>query len=104
MSTGTGTAAKGSAIITGSAQGIGRAIALRLAADGYNIALNDVPTKKDVLLAVVAEIEALGRKAVAVTGDVSKEEDVVALVQIAVNTFGTLNVVRGILYRQDAQS
>jgi len=39
------------AIITGSAQGIGRAIALRLAGDGYDIAVNDLPAKIEALRA-----------------------------------------------------
>ncbi|KAG1874902.1 hypothetical protein F4604DRAFT_1903789 [Suillus subluteus] len=50
---------KGVALITGSAQGIGRSIALRLARDGFNVALNDLPSKDAKLELVATEIESL---------------------------------------------
>ena len=48
------------ALVTGAAQGIGRGIALRLAKDGFDVALVDL--KVDKLNAVKKEVEALGRK------------------------------------------
>ncbi|KIJ27377.1 hypothetical protein M422DRAFT_71667 [Sphaerobolus stellatus SS14] len=84
---------KGSAIVTGSAQGIGRAIALRLASDGYDIAVNDLFFKENQLQELVGEIEGKGRKAVAIVGDVSKEEDVQNLVDKCVEELGELSVM-----------
>lgn len=82
------------AIITGSAQGIGRAIALRLAGDGYDIAVNDLPSKIEALKSVMEEIKAKGRNAIFVTGDVSNEEDVDNLVNRTVAELGELRIVR----------
>jgi NAD(P)-dependent dehydrogenase (short-subunit alcohol dehydrogenase family) len=82
------------ALVTGAAQGIGRAIALRLANDGLDVAVNDLPGKIDSLGAVVEEIRRLGRRAFAVTSDVSKEDEVKAMVQAAVSALGRLDVVR----------
>ncbi|KAF8750788.1 KR domain [Rhizoctonia solani] len=67
------------AIVTGAAQGIGRAVALKLASNGVDVALADIPSKQDALEQVVKEIERLGRKAIAVTGDVSNEPQVQAI-------------------------
>ncbi|KAE9403223.1 NAD(P)-binding protein [Gymnopus androsaceus JB14] len=45
------------ALITGAAQGIGKAIAIRLASDGFKVALSDLPSKKEQLEAVALEID-----------------------------------------------
>lgn len=85
---------KGVAIITGSARGIGRAIALRLAGDGYDIGLFDLPSTEDALQGVSDEIvRTTGRRAVIVIGDVSREEDVVSLVETVVRECGGVDVV-----------
>ncbi|TXT04802.1 hypothetical protein VHUM_04070 [Vanrija humicola] len=81
------------AIVTGAAQGIGRAIALRLAADGFSVAVADIPAAGDLLASVVAEIEAAGGAAVAVRCDVRHKAEVDFLVQAAVNAFGRLDVM-----------
>ncbi|KAF8575484.1 acetoin reductase family protein [Ramaria rubella] len=80
------------AIITGAAQGIGRGIALRLAADGLDIVVTDVPSNAERLEEVVSAIRAQGRKAVGVTGDASVEADVQNLVQLAVTELGSVDV------------
>ncbi|KAF8601100.1 NAD(P)-binding protein [Ceratobasidium sp. AG-I] len=81
------------AIITGAAQGIGRAIALRLANDGIDVAVNDIPEKQNELNKLVEEIEAIGRKAVAVPADVANEVEVQAMVKQAVDVLGGLDVM-----------
>jgi meso-butanediol dehydrogenase/(S,S)-butanediol dehydrogenase/diacetyl reductase len=59
-------------IVTGAVRGIGSAIALRLAKDGADIAVCDISLEG--ANRVVKEIEALGRKALAIKTDVSKAE------------------------------
>lgn len=82
------------ALVTGAAQGIGRAIALRLADDGLDVAVNDIAAKADPLAELVAAIRAKGRRAVAVVADVSREAEVQEMVAQAVQAFdGVLDVV-----------
>ena len=85
---------KGVAVVTGAAQGIGRGIALRLAADGYNVAINDHTSKADLLKKVAAEIEGHGRTSLVVAGDISLEETVEGMVKEVVAKLGSLDVVR----------
>ncbi len=79
------------ALITGSAQGIGRGIALRLAKDGADIALIDL--KKDKLDAVAKEIEGLGRKAATFVADVSDRDQVYAAIDHAEKTLGGFDIM-----------
>lgn len=81
------------AIVTGAAQGIGYSIALRLAEDGLDVVVNDLPSKKERLEDVVKELESKGRRAVAIVGDVSVEADVKALVERTVEVLGGLDCV-----------
>lgn len=82
------------AVITGAAQGIGRSIALRLAEDGLDVAVNDLASKLNELTEVVSQIQARGGRALAVPGDVSLEGDVEAMVATVVQCLGGLDVVR----------
>lgn len=84
---------KGVALITGSAQGIGRGIALRLSRDGFDIALNDVSSKRDQLRAVAEDINNTGRRSILVPADVTVEEEVKEMVQEVVKGLGSLDVV-----------
>lgn len=88
----------GIALVTGSAQGIGRAISLRLADDGFDVAVNDIPSNQPALDSLVDEIRAKGRQAVAVPADVTQEEQVKEMVAKAVKDLGGLDVVRRLLY------
>jgi NAD(P)-dependent dehydrogenase (short-subunit alcohol dehydrogenase family) len=64
---------RGTAFVTGASRGIGKAIALTLAKDGFDVAVNDIETSRD-LDAVVSDIKALGVQSIAVIGDISKTE------------------------------
>ncbi|SFE39342.1 meso-butanediol dehydrogenase / (S,S)-butanediol dehydrogenase / diacetyl reductase [Bacillus sp. OV194] len=79
------------AIVTGSGQGIGRAIALRLASDGFNVVINDVDKGKAE--SVSEEIERLGRKSLAVQADVSNRDEVFGIVSQAQEAFGSVDVM-----------
>lgn len=80
------------AIVTGGSRGIGRAIAKRLAKDGFAVVVNyagNVGKAQET----VSEIEQAAGKAVAVQGDISNPQDVLALFEFAQNTFGRVDVV-----------
>ncbi|HEY0573472.1 MAG TPA: 3-oxoacyl-ACP reductase [Pseudonocardia sp.] len=78
------------AVVTGAGAGLGRAEALALAAQGADLVLNDLnPGAAEV----VEEIEALGGKAVLVTGDIGERSTADTLIDTAVQRFGSLDVV-----------
>jgi len=80
------------AIVTGSSDGIGRAIAERLAQDGAKIVVN-YGKSADKAKQVVVGIEEKGGKAVAIQADMSKVGDVGRLVKDTVRIFGRLNIL-----------
>ncbi|RIY37437.1 acetoin reductase [Psittacicella gerlachiana] len=78
------------AVITGSAGGLGKGIALRLAADGFAIVLHDI--NKELLSITENELKEKGYDVIAVTGDVRKKADQENLVAQAVAAFGAVDV------------
>src|SRR5919112_4035304 len=81
------------ALVTGAARGIGRGIALRLAADGLDVAVNDVEANSDDLDSVAEEIRQEGRRTVAITADVSEPDEVEGMVGRVAEELGQLNVM-----------
>ena len=82
------------AIITGAAAGIGRAIASRLAQDGFDLGLFDLPSSQQRLEELAEGLKtAHGARVVLVYGDVVKEADVEGLVETVVKELGSLYAV-----------
>lgn len=87
------------AIVTGASQGIGLSIALRLADDGLDVAVNDITQKASKIDQAVKEIRAKGRRSLAIPGDVSNDDDVKAMVARVVEELGGVDVVRNRVHR-----
>jgi 3-oxoacyl-[acyl-carrier protein] reductase len=83
--------AASTAIVTGAGSGIGAAVAARLAADGYAVLVNDLHRERAEETA--ARIAAAGGRAAAAAGDVSREEDVDAIVAAARAAFGPVGLL-----------
>src|SRR5262245_1030761 len=81
-----------SALVTGSSRGIGRAVALRLARDGFAVVINYAGNAAGAE-EVVAAIRAAGGRAVAVRADVARAPDVERLFREAEGAFGPVGVV-----------
>lgn len=79
------------AVITGASRGIGRAVALALAQRGVDLVL--AAQGEEALGEVARAVEALGRKAVTVAGDLRREEAVERLRQEALRAFGGVDIV-----------
>jgi len=79
------------ALVTGAGRGIGRATALRLAADGAAVVVNDLDAEP--LAALVDEVVSAGGSALAHVGDTSEPDKARGLVSLAIESFGTVDIV-----------
>jgi 3-oxoacyl-[acyl-carrier protein] reductase len=79
------------AIVTGGANGIGRAIGFRLAREGANVVVADIDSKQADK--VVDEIKALGRKAIAIKVDVTKMNEVKLMVDAVLKEFKRIDIL-----------
>lgn len=79
------------AIVTGAGQGIGRGIALGLAAAGARVVVNDVMAERAE--AVAAEIEGIAGASTAAPGDIGSRAGAEALVSLAIDTFGRVDIL-----------
>lgn len=79
-------------MITGSARGLGKAIALKMASLGANIVLNDIPTSES-LDETAEEFRKAGYKVVVTRGDVRNPEDVKAMIDAGVKAFGSIDIL-----------
>jgi 3-oxoacyl-[acyl-carrier protein] reductase len=80
------------ALITGSARGLGKAVAIKLASLGANIVLNDIPSSEE-LDATSEELRKAGYNAAVTRGDVRNQVDVKAMISTAVESFGSLDIL-----------
>ncbi|MCU0545470.1 MAG: SDR family oxidoreductase [Oscillatoriaceae cyanobacterium Prado104] len=88
------------ALITGASSGIGQAIAIRLAQEGANIAINyrsspegAEETEEIALQKACGDIENCGVKSLLVRGDVSQEADIIKMIDTTVDRFGSLDIL-----------
>jgi 3-oxoacyl-[acyl-carrier protein] reductase len=79
-------------LVTGAQQGIGQAIAVELAREGADVAINYLDDKP-AAIRVASEVRALGRRALLVPGDVSRRADVEAMVETVVKELGPPDIV-----------
>ncbi len=80
------------ALITGASRGIGRAIALSYAKNGAKVAINFAGNEEKAQ-SVVDEIQSLGGEAIKIKANVSREDEVKAMIKEVVQTFGSLDIL-----------
>jgi hypothetical protein len=90
---GSGKLAGKKALITGGDSGIGRAVAIAYAREGADVAIGYLPEEESDAAAVIALIQAEGRKAVAIPGDIRVESFCDTLVERAVSELGGLDIL-----------
>src|SRR5438128_1128782 len=78
------------ALVTGAAQGIGRAIALAMAANGASIIVNDLPDQDQN---TVAEARAMGARSTFLPADISRQDEVERLIAASEEQFGGIDMV-----------
>ncbi|HEI6557823.1 TPA: 3-oxoacyl-[acyl-carrier-protein] reductase [Staphylococcus aureus] len=81
-----------SALVTGASRGIGRSVALQLAEEGFNVAVNYAGSKEKAE-AVVEEIKAKGVDSFAIQANVADADEVKAMIKEVVSQFGSLDVL-----------
>ena len=79
------------ALVTGSANGMGKGIAHKFAEEGCNLIINDLSL--DAAEKVAAEIRALGRKAIAVKADITKSAEIEKMTEAVVKEFGKIDIL-----------
>lgn len=80
------------ALVTGASRGIGRSIALQLAEEGYNVAINYAGNKEKAE-EVVNQIKVKGVEAFAIQANVSNPDEVKAMIKEVVNQFGSVDIL-----------
>ena len=81
------------ALVTGSRRGLGKSIAMRLAEVGADIVINDIEPGREEAEATAAEIRELGRRAVAICGDVSQPEQATVMIEQAWTEMGKIDIL-----------
>ena len=79
------------AIVTGAGQGMGRAVAMRLSADGARVIANDV--NEEAAARTARGIQDAGGEAIAVAGDVTSSGDVAGMVKAALDRYGRIDIL-----------
>lgn len=97
---GTGRLTGRKAVVTGADSGIGRAAAIAYAKEGADVVLSYLPEEEDDAQQVVKIIEAAGRKAVAVPGDLKDEQYCEQLIETAVKELGGIDILANVAGKQ----
>lgn len=79
------------ALVTGSAKGIGKAIAVALAREGCDVVINDIDMEP--MDSVVQEIKKMGRRSIAIVADVCNRQQVNDMIEKCVKTFGRIDIL-----------